>query len=350
MAVCQALLPLHQGGALQSNCIQNMVRRSKYTLISPVGSVINSNFILRRSSKRFATSSSTNGFVPNDPPKSNGIAIYPDINIMDGSISSGMNAHPRNIDEDAVFVVTGASRGIGNEMVKGLLSRTRGRVIACCRNPDNFSLEAGDDVQIQNRLVVLPLDLEDQYTIEQLAETIKQKFNRVDGLFNVAGLLGDGKSTPGPERSLSALDRTWVEKGLAVNVVGPVMMVQALSPFMKTKNEKRETSVVVNVSARVGSISDNGLGGWYSYRFSKAALNQATRTMAHELKRQGTLAIAVHPGTTATDLSEPFSKNVKEGSLFPKEFTVSQILNIIDSLDTKHSGGLYDWAGKAIPF
>ena len=108
--------------------------------------------------------------------------------------------------------------------------------------------------------------------------------------------------------------------------------------------------MVANLSARVGSISDNGLGGWYSYRMSKSALNQATRTMAHELKRQSTWCIALHPGTTDTDLSKPFQKNVQEGRLFPVDFTVSQLLDVIDSMGEENSGGLYDWAGKAIPF
>jgi NAD(P)-dependent dehydrogenase (short-subunit alcohol dehydrogenase family) len=83
---------------------------------------------------------------------------------------------------------------------------------------------------------------------------------------------------------------------------------------------------------------------------SKAALTQATRTMAHELKRQGTYAVAVHPGTTDTGLSKPFQRNVKPEKLFPVDFTVNQILDIVDHLDADHSGGLYDWAGKAIPF
>jgi NAD(P)-dependent dehydrogenase (short-subunit alcohol dehydrogenase family) len=83
---------------------------------------------------------------------------------------------------------------------------------------------------------------------------------------------------------------------------------------------------------------------------SKAALNQATRTMAHELKRQSIWCIALHPGTTDTDLSKPFQKNVAEGRLFPVDFTVESLLRVINSMEDENSGGLYDWAGKAIPF
>jgi NAD(P)-dependent dehydrogenase (short-subunit alcohol dehydrogenase family) len=202
---------------------------------------------------------------------------------------------------------------------------------------------------------VVQLDLEDQESIEEASSNIREKFNRVDVLLNVAGLLGDAKTTPGPERCIAKLERNWIEKTMAINVIGPVMLCKELSPLMKTKQrgkkeEGRPVSVIANLSARVGSISDNELGGWYSYRFSKSALNQATRTMAHELKRQGTWTVALHPGTTDTDLSKPFQKNVQDGRLFPVDFTVGQLLDCIDSMTEEHSGGLYDWAGKAISF
>jgi NAD(P)-dependent dehydrogenase (short-subunit alcohol dehydrogenase family) len=204
----------------------------------------------------------------------------------------------------------------------------------------------------RSRIHLVPLDLEKQETIEQAGESIRQEFDRVDVLFNVAGLLGDGFTTPGPERSILKMDRDWIEKTMAINVIGPVMLSKELIPIMKTKGSKdgRPTSIIANISARVGSIADNEIGGWYSYRFSKAALNQATRTMAHELKRQGTWSVALHPGTTDTDLSLPFQKNVADGRLFPVEFTANQLLDVVDSMKDVHSGGLFDWAGKALPF
>ena len=116
------------------------------------------------------------------------------------------------------------------------------------------------------------------------------------------------------------------------------------------QQEQRPNSIIANLSARVGSISDNNLGGWYSYRMSKAALNQATRTMSNELKRQNVWCISLHPGTTDTDLSKPFQANVAKDRLFPVEFTVDHLLKVIESMDDTNSGGLYDWAGKAIPF
>jgi NAD(P)-dependent dehydrogenase (short-subunit alcohol dehydrogenase family) len=189
---------------------------------------------------------------------------------------------------------------------------------------------------------------------------MRDSYDRIDMLLNVAGLLGDAKTTPGPERSITRIDRDWFEKTLAINLVGPVMLTQELVPLLGQQRrrkrgedsiaENRPTAVVANLSARVGSISDNQMGGWYSYRISKSGLNQATRTMALELARQSVWCVALHPGTTNTDLSKPFQANVKTESLFPVEFTVDQLLSVIDSVHAEHSGGLYDWAGKSISF
>lgn len=222
-------------------------------------------------------------------------------------------------------------------------------MIALCRKPEDCA-----DFAQNTRVYVIQLDMEDQSTIEAAGTKIREKYSRVDLLLNVAGILGDAKTTPGPERSIAGISRSWLERTMAINLIGPVMLTKELFPLLKqrrsSKDEKRPKSVVANLSARVGSISDNNLGGWYSYRMSKSALNQATRTMALELKRHDAIAIALHPGTTKTDLSKPFQANVKEGSLFPVEFTVQQLLDVIEAATDDHSGGLYDWAGKCISF
>jgi len=313
-------------------------------------------FALRSFPKLFIEQTTTRLFSASNfnaptPPSSNGVAVYEDIDLS----QIGDNALHRNNDPDAVFFISGGSRGIGLQFVIELVERTKGSIIAGCRRP-SASSGLNDFIQSlsptdRGRVHVVEMDLEEQKSLESAASFVQKKFNRVDMLLNVAGLLGDGVTTNGPERSISKLDRNWVEKTMAINVIGPIMLSKEISPLMKTKrNEGRPTSVIASLSARVGSISDNELGGWYSYRFSKAALNQATRTMSHELKRQGTWAIRLHPGTTDTDLSKPFQKNVAEGRLFPVDFTVKQLLNVLESMGAEHSGGLYDWAGKAIPF
>lgn len=304
-----------------------------------------------------------------EPPQSKGVNVFTDIDFSIPNSPSSQSSI-RNSDPDAVFLVNGASRGIGLQFVRKLLKDTKGRIIACSRSPGDApklqDLLLTLDKNSRDRVDLMKLDVEDQDSIEQAALEIKTKYDRVDVILNVAGILGDGKSTPGPERSVAKIEREWMEKTFQVNVIGPVMLTKELAPLMTQKRRNgrknadsnrenvtekiRAVGVVANLSARVGSISDNGLGGWYSYRMSKSALNQATRTLANELKRQSVWCIALHPGTTDTDLSKPFQKNVQEGRLFPVEFTVDSLMNVIDSMEEHNSGGLYDWAGKAIPF
>ena len=250
----------------------------------------------------------SSSFQAPEPPRSHGQPVFPDVKITEKIASNeNSNAFIRNNDPDAVFVVNGSSRGIGLQFVKSLAQRTKGRIVACCRSPDAAQDLQDIASQYPQRLRILQLDLENQFTVDIAAKTIAKNFQRVDGLFNVAGILGDGATTPGPERTLAAIEREWLEKSLAVNVIGPVMLIKALSPLMRSTGRKsitvdgldseqmlinlpqgRPPTVVVNLSARVGSISDNKLGGWYSYRLSKSALNQVTKTLGLELKRQGT--------------------------------------------------------------
>ncbi|KAG5175827.1 hypothetical protein JKP88DRAFT_203412 [Tribonema minus] len=254
----------------------------------------------------------------------------------------------RNADTGAVFLLTAASRGLGLELAKQLASRTQGHVIASCRQPSK-ALELQALAQSHpGRMTVLELDVTDQASVDAAAAHVAALHNgRLDALFNVAGLLGDGRATPGPERSLGAIQRDWLRHSMEVNVIGPVMLAQAMAPHLRTTGQGRAKtpSVVVNFSARVGSISDNRLGGWHSYRMSKSALNQATKCMALELKRQGTWAFAYHPGTTDTDLSRPFQANVKPEKLFTPAFTVGRMLDLCDNMDQQHTGGFYDYSG-----
>ena len=105
---------------------------------------------------------------------------------------------------------------------------------------------------------------------------------------------------------------------------------------------------VCNISARVGRIGDNKLGGWLSYRTSKAALNMFTRTLALEVKRKGVLALSLHPGTVDTDLSKPFQKNVKKNKLQTTEEAVTSMLSVILNIKPEDSGGFFAYDGSRI--
>ena len=251
------------------------------------------------------------------------------------------DATSRNADPDAVFVVTGASGGIGATIVEQLHARTAGTVYACCRDPSKVSS--------LDRVRPVPLDVGDDASIAALPDTVG---DRVDALWNVGGVLHEGDRSP--ERSLDAVDREWLLTSVNVNCAGPVLVTKALRKALNAGRRgganARPASVVANLSARVGSISDNGLGGWYSYRLSKAALNQATVTCARELRRQRTICVALHPGTTDTGLSKPFQARVAPEKLFPVEFTASQLLDIVDGLDVDDTGRFIDWAGIDVEY
>jgi len=288
----------------------------------------------------------------------NGTSDYTNIDISSG-ITAGGAGQRRNADPDAVFVVSGANRGIGLGYVRALLERSDGKVVACCRHPEKAdTLNAIAEEFGADRVSVLPLDVVDKGSVDRATAEIKSKFGRVDALINNAGVLGGGPGNMGPEKNLAGLNRDFLTWNMEVNVIGPMMLAQGLAPLMAAKkgrkylDSRQAETVIVNMSARVASISDNVRAGicWHSYRMSKAALNAGTRTMSHELRRQGTWTIALYPGLTDTDLSVPFQKGVKKEMIFPVNFTCERMLNVVDSMDLTHSGGLYDWAGQALPF
>lgn len=149
-----------------------------------------------------------------------------------------------------------------------------------------------------------------------------------------------------PEKANSQLTARALEHSLAVNAIQPALLAARLLPLMP---RGRKTLLAV-LSARVGSIADNRLGGWHSYRASKAALNQLIRTMAIEQARRSPdqILLALHPGTVDTGLSKPFQKGVK--TLFTPQESATHLLRVIDAATPAQSGLLLDWQGAVIPF
>jgi NAD(P)-dependent dehydrogenase (short-subunit alcohol dehydrogenase family) len=152
----------------------------------------------------------------------------------------------------------------------------------------------------------------------------------------------------GPEKAARDLDPNWLAQVHAVNAIGPALVAKHFLPIMA----RNERSVFAALSARVGSISDNHIGGWYGYRASKAALNMLVRTLAIEERRRNSRAIvvALHPGTVNTALSRPFQGAVQPGRLFTPERAALQLLDVVEGLTAPDSGKLFDYEGKEIPF
>lgn len=167
-----------------------------------------------------------------------------------------------------------------------------------------------------------------------------------DYLINTIGLLHDEQHRP--EKKIQQLSKLWLANSISVNVWPAIEIAQALAPIL----EPNSKLVLMNLSARVSSISDNHLGGWYSYRMSKAALNMLIKTIAIEWSRCAPEAIIVgyHPGTVATQLSAPFRHNVAPEKLFAPNKAVQYLLKVLHNLTLDDSGLLIDWQGKIIPF
>ncbi len=151
-----------------------------------------------------------------------------------------------------------------------------------------------------------------------------------------------------PEKSLAGLDADALASVFALNAFAPILLVQALSAQLS----RDQPLVLAALSARVGSIGDNRLGGWYAYRASKAALNQLLRTLAVEWRRSHPQATCVllHPGTVDTPLSRPFQARVPAGQLFTPQHAASQLLGIVARLTPADSGNFLAWDGSAIPW
>ncbi|KAE9594867.1 hypothetical protein Lal_00013274 [Lupinus albus] len=254
-----------------------------------------------------------------------------------------------------VSMVQGASRGIGLEFVKQLLENNdRGHVIATCRNPSASTGLIHLKDKFADRLKILPLDLTDESSIEASALSIKDAYGHLNLLINASGILSIPKVLQ-PETTLNKLEKSSLMLAYEVNAVGPILVIKHMWPLLKVGGSfgtERSAAVVASLSARVGSIGDNHLGGWYSYRASKTALNQLSKTASVEFarKKDPIVCILLHPGTVDTDLSKPFQKNVPKDKLFTKEFSVQKLLSIIDNVKVHDNGKFFAWDGQEIPW
>lgn len=162
------------------------------------------------------------------------------------------------------------------------------------------------------------------------------------------GLLHDEARGIAPEKTWRALDAGVMAEVYAANAIGPALIAKHCLP--RLPRDRRAVFAVL--SARVGSIGDNRLGGWHSYRASKAALNMLVRTFAIELERHNPRAVvaALHPGTVDSRLSAPFQRRVAPGRLFSPDQAAGHLLAVIDRLTPADSGGLFAWDGERLPW
>jgi len=223
-------------------------------------------------------------------------------------------------------VVVGAGGGIGTALLAGLeAGGAYGKVIGLGRG------------------TVPPLDLLSEPSIANAAASVAAA-GELRLLVDATGFLHGAGFTP--ERSVRSLDPAHMAHAYAINAIGPALLMKHFCPLLP----RHGRAVFATMSARVGSIGDNRLGGWHSYRAAKAALNQLVRTAAVELRRANpdSILVSLHPGTVASALSAPFSKSGLEVRL-PEE-AARDLLDVIARLGPADSGGFFDQAGAAIPW
>ena len=231
--------------------------------------------------------------------------------------------------------VFGASGGIGAALVSQLAARSDvAEVHALARKP----LQTGAKVHTHT------FDLADEATIAAACATIGGPLDLV--VVATGRLIRDNGE--GPEKSWRALNADAMAEMFAINAIGPALIGKHCAPLLR----KGGKPVFAAISAKVGSIADNRLGGWHSYRASKAALNMMVRNFAIELGRSNPAAIAVtlHPGTVDTPLSRPFQRNVPTEKLFTAEQSATYLLGVIDGLSPADTGTLKAWDGSTLPF
>ncbi|MFT7388746.1 MAG: NAD(P)-dependent dehydrogenase (short-subunit alcohol dehydrogenase family) [Candidatus Endobugula sp.] len=233
-------------------------------------------------------------------------------------------------------VVVGASGGIGQALIDQLAHDTHVNTIyGLSRHEYIPSLSTA--VHYQH----LAIDYSDESSIAQAATQLPKV---IDKVIVATGFLHDDQLRP--EKSFKQISPENITQNMLVNMIGPSLIAKHFLPKMRGS----DYAVFAALSARVGSIGDNQLGGWYSYRASKAALNMMIKTFSVELKRSQpkTTIIGLHPGTVNTALSEPFQRNVPEGKLFTRDYSAARLLEVINKVGVEDSGYCYAWDGQRI--
>ena len=235
--------------------------------------------------------------------------------------------HCSAFPSDGIAVVIGSTGAIGHALCSAL------------ENSNNFNEVVG-----LSRSSTPSIDIKVEADILRCAKFVKKKSRDVRLVISATGFLHDENYMP--EKSWADITPDHLTQAFAVNTIGPALIMKHFLPLFPTRGK----AVFVALSARVGSIGDNSLGGWYSYRASKAALNQLIKTGAAELKRKrrDAICIAIHPGTVDSTLSAPFQKTglrVRQA-----EEAALDIFNVIQNLTPEHSGSFRDYSGSLLPW
>jgi NAD(P)-dependent dehydrogenase (short-subunit alcohol dehydrogenase family) len=251
----------------------------------------------------------------------------------------------QRLEHPASALVCGASRGIGLALSEQLLARTDvARVWAVARNASQSVGLAALAEQHGERLQRLDADCCDEVALAALAQQLRAVTPRLHLLLCTVGVLQEGAAKA--EKSLTQLDLQGLLATFQRNSFAPILLLKHLLPLLRGQHP----CSVAALSARVGSIGDNRLGGWYSYRASKAALNQLLHTASIELSRlnPNSCVLSLHPGTTDTMLSKPFQANVPANKLFTQSYSAECLLAQVARHGPQQTGSFWGWDGQPI--
>jgi NAD(P)-dependent dehydrogenase (short-subunit alcohol dehydrogenase family) len=232
------------------------------------------------------------------------------------------------------IVIFGATGAIGNAILYKL-----------AKDYPNANISAFSQQEVTEKLTNVDYG-QINYDDESSINAISSKFEKnLDLVFVATGILHTQDLSP--EKSLKQISSVNFQSLFKANTIFPALVAKYFIPKLNNKYK----SILAVISARVGSISDNKLGGWYAYRMSKAALNMFVKTASIETKRLNNRAIivALHPGTVESKLSKPFQSRVSEGKLFSAEYSADKLLQVLDGLKINDTGKCFAWDAQEIP-
>ena len=232
------------------------------------------------------------------------------------------------------IAIVGTNGSIGRAFLEYYLSDDNTDII--------YSISRSKNNIEDKKIVNLNLNFSDKENYDKLKSSIPK--DSIDRVIIASGILHDGEMQP--EKTISSLDIDNFQKVFNVNAFAPALLLKTFFPLIK----RNSNALIGILSARVGSISDNRIGGWYAYRASKAALNMIIKTAAIELARKDKTArlIGLHPGTVDTNLSKPFQGGTPKEKIFTPRQSIDYLVNVIDDTRPQDTGKILDWQGKEI--
>ncbi|WP_320825740.1 SDR family NAD(P)-dependent oxidoreductase [Reinekea sp.] len=238
-------------------------------------------------------------------------------------------------------VIIGANSQIAKALAKQVIGYPDSQLIVVSRNIDFYQ---SDEF---SQAMLIQVNNYQESEIDMAVERIKQaNALQIHQVFICHGVLHNDHCQP--EKRLEDFSAEAFTEILTANTITPMLWLKALVPLLTGKHPCK----VVVFSARVGSIADNRIGGWYSYRASKAAMNMLLKSAAVELERRAKniKLISFHPGTTDTPLSKPFQRSVPDGKLFTSAFVAQRLLQIVADTTVDGAASFVDWQGQDIPW